>query len=227
MSSREKDLGPDGWIREAKSSIESIGPRETPIGHLRISEAAAELVKTAPGILDGRDLNVAVVVSRFTEEISARLLEGCLRELAEMRVAKVRVAAVPGAFEIPLAARRLAESRSYHALVALGAVVRGETAHFDYVCRGVSDGLMQVMQQTGVPVGFGVLTVDNRVQANARSAGVRGDKKSEDSGKGEAASEKRDNKGAEAARVAVEMALLLAACDAAPKAPGERAGPNR
>ncbi len=220
MSSRKKPLGPDVLIEDAQSRIESIDPKKALSNHMLLSEAASELVKRAPGRLDGRDLQVAVVVSRFTEEISARLLEGCLRELAKMRVTEVRVATVPGAFEIPLIARRLAESGSFDALVALGAVVRGETPHFDYVCRGVSDGLMQVMQQTGVPVGFGVLTVNKREHAHARSAGVRYDE--EPSRKGEAASEKRDNKGAEAARVAVEMARLLAVCDEAAKVYRER-----
>lgn len=227
MSSREKPLGPDAFIKDTKSRIGSVDPWETLHGGMYLSEAAAALVKPAPGILDGSGMKVAVVVSRFTEEISARLLEGCLRELAQMRVPKVRVATTPGAFEIPLAARRLAESGYYHALVALGAVVRGETAHFDYVCRGVSDGLTQVMQQTGVPVGFGVLTVENREQALARSAGVRGEAKAGTPGQEGADSGKRDNKGAEAARVAVEMARLLAACAPPAKVPVGRAGPSR
>jgi 6,7-dimethyl-8-ribityllumazine synthase len=101
------------------------------------------------------------------------------------------VAWVPGAFEIPLAARALASSGRYHALVALGSVIRGGTPHFDYVCRGVTDGIREVMRDTLVPIGFGVLTTDDVSQAVARAGGEHG------------------NKGEEAARAAIEMAALI------------------
>ena len=111
---------------------------------------------------------------------------------------------VPGAFEIPLAARELARTGRYDALVTLGVVIRGGTPHFDYVCRGVTDGLRDVMQATGVPVAFGVLTTDDVDQALARAGGADG------------------NKGAEAAQAALEMAHLRAALAAPPPDEGER-----
>jgi 6,7-dimethyl-8-ribityllumazine synthase len=103
----------------------------------------------------------------------------------------IDVAWVPGAFEIPLAARALASSNRYDALVTLGSVIRGQTPHFDYVCRGVTDGLRELMRDTALPVGFGVLTTDDADQAFARAGGDRG------------------NKGEDAARAAIEMARLM------------------
>jgi 6,7-dimethyl-8-ribityllumazine synthase len=143
--------------------------------------------------VDARGLRVAVVVARFNHLISARLLEGCVAEL-ERRGADpddVHVAWVPGAFEIPLAARALAASGRYDAIVALGAVVRGGTPHFEYVCRGVTHGLQAVMRDTSLPVAFGVLTVDHVEQALERAGGSEG------------------NKGALAAAAAIEMARLV------------------
>jgi 6,7-dimethyl-8-ribityllumazine synthase len=144
--------------------------------------------------VDARGLRVAVVVARFNHLVSARLLEGCAGEL-ERRGARpedVHVAWVPGAFEIPLAARALAASGRYDAIVTLGVVVRGGTPHFEYVCRGVTDGVQAVMRDLSVPVAFGVLTVDDVAQALERSGGSEG------------------NKGAEAAVAAIEMARLVA-----------------
>ena len=141
---------------------------------------------------DATGLRIAVVVSRFNHLVSAKLLEGCRGEL-ERRGARdgdVHVAWVPGAFEIPLAARSLASSGRYDAIVALGVVIRGGTPHFDYVCRGVTDGVGEVMRDTGVPVAFGVLTTDDLEQALARAGGAGG------------------NKGEEAALAAIEMARL-------------------
>ena len=142
----------------------------------------------------GRGLRVGIVVARFNHLISTQLLEGACERLAEAGVepADVHVAWVPGAFEIPLAARALAKSGRYHALVALGAVIRGGTPHFDYVCRAVTDGTRGVMETTGVPVAFGVLTTDDVEQALERAGGAEG------------------NKGADAAEAALEMARLLA-----------------
>jgi 6,7-dimethyl-8-ribityllumazine synthase len=105
---------------------------------------------------------------------------------------------VPGAFEIPLAARELAESGRYAAIVTLGSVIRGGTPHFDYVCDGVTDGVREVMRDTGVPVAFGVLTTDDVEQALARSGGVEG------------------NKGHDVALAAIEMARLRSALGKAP-----------
>ncbi len=142
---------------------------------------------------DASGLCFAVVVSRFNRPISEKLLEACSAELAGsgVRPDDIDVAWVPGAFEIPLAARALASSGRYDALVALGSVIRGETPHFDYVCRGVTDGLREVMRDTSVPVGFGVLTTDDAPQAVARAGGAHG------------------NKGREAAKAAIEMARLM------------------
>jgi 6,7-dimethyl-8-ribityllumazine synthase len=142
---------------------------------------------------DATGLCFGVVVSRFNEPVCARLLEGCSAELLRCgaRPEDLHVAWVPGALEIPPAALALARSGRYDALVALGAVIRGETSHFDYVCRGVSDGVREVARDTGVPVIFGVLTTDDEDQALARAGGREG------------------NKGAEAAQVAIEMARLL------------------
>jgi len=150
-------------------------------------------VKVFEACVDAAQLRFALVVSRFNHLVSVRLLDGCVAELTRRGAASedVHVAWVPGAYELPLAARTLAQSRRYDAVVALGVVVRGGTPHFDYVCRGVTDGIAAVMRDTGVPVAFGVLTTDDVEQALARAGGEHG------------------NKGAEAALVAIEMARLL------------------
>ncbi len=151
---------------------------------------------------DASGLRFAVVVSRFNEPISVKLLDGCSAELVRCgaRLEDIDVAWVPGAFEIPIVARALASSGRYDALVALGSVIRGGTPHFDYVCRGVTDGLREVMRDTSVPVGFGVLTTDDGEQAFARSGGEHG------------------NKGEEAARAAIEMARLMGRLGKPPEA---------
>jgi 6,7-dimethyl-8-ribityllumazine synthase len=142
---------------------------------------------------DASGLHFAVVVSRFNQPISVTLLDACSAELIRCgaRREDIDVAWVPGAFEIPIVARALASSGRYDALVALGSVIRGGTPHFDYVCRGVTDGLREVMRDTAVPVGFGVLTTNDVGQALARAGGDHG------------------NKGEEAARAAIEMARLM------------------
>jgi 6,7-dimethyl-8-ribityllumazine synthase len=147
-----------------------------------------------PSTLDATDLRFAVVVSRFNHLISAALLDGCCEALIERgaRSADIDVAWVPGAFEIPQAARLLAASGRYHAIVTLGSVIRGGTPHFEYVCMGVTDGVREVMRDSGVPVAFGVLTTDDVDQALARAGGAVG------------------NKGQEAALAAIEMARLCA-----------------
>ncbi len=152
---------------------------------------------------DAAGLRFAVVVSRFNQPVCERLLEACSGQLLERgaRPGDVHVAWVPGAFEIPSAARVLAVTGRYHALVALAAVIRGETAHFDYVCRAVTDGVREVARDTGVPVAFGVLTTEDEEQALARAGGREG------------------NKGAEAARVAIEMARLLPRLATPPREP--------
>jgi len=150
-------------------------------------------VNQYPSSEDASGLRFAVVVSRFNHLISARLLEACIDTLTSKGASseQIDVVWVPGAFEIPLAARTLAASGRYDALVTLGSVIRGGTPHFDYVCIGVTDGLREVMRDTAVPVGFGVLTTDDVEQALDRAGGDHG------------------NKGEEAALAAIEMARLM------------------
>jgi 6,7-dimethyl-8-ribityllumazine synthase len=118
--------------------------------------------------VDGR---VALCVARFHEELADALQEGARDALAEAGVTDVDTHNVPGAFELPLAARYAAESGRYVAVVCLGAVIRGETDHYDYVCAEAARGISQVQLLTGVPVGFGVLTVDTVQQARERVKG--------------------------------------------------------
>ncbi|HET7521747.1 MAG TPA: 6,7-dimethyl-8-ribityllumazine synthase [Bacillales bacterium] len=147
------------------------------------------------GELAGRGLTFAIVVSRFNEFITGRLLEGAEGTLRRHGVSEdsVDVAWVPGAFEIPFIAKTMAQSKKYDAVITLGAVIRGATPHFDYVCAEVSKGISSVSLDTGVPVIFGVLTTETIEQAVER------------------AGTKAGNKGAEAALGAVEMANLLRA----------------
>jgi 6,7-dimethyl-8-ribityllumazine synthase len=151
-------------------------------------------VRTLDTALDGEGLAIAVVASRFSHLIVRRLVDGCEGRLAELGCEPVDLLWVPGAFEIPLAARAAAQSGRYAAIVALGVVIRGETPHFDFVCRGVTDGCQRVSLDYGIPVAFGVQTTENVEQALARAARP---------------GEPGVNKGAEAAEAAVEMARLL------------------
>jgi 6,7-dimethyl-8-ribityllumazine synthase len=145
------------------------------------------------GNLDAAGMRVAVVASRFNDDVTKLLLDGALRELADMGLdpGSVPVVWVPGAFEIPLVAKRLAQSGARDAVICVGAVIRGDTPHFDYVASECAAGVGRVALDTGVPVAFGVLTTDDRDQAFARAGGAEG------------------NKGAEAAATAVEMVDLL------------------
>ena len=153
-------------------------------------------MRTIESKLSGAEARVAVIASRFNHVITHRLLEGCVGRLEELGCRHIDVMWVPGAFEIPLVAREAARTGRYDALVAVGAVIRGDTPHFDYVCQGVTEGLGRASLETGRPVAFGVLTTDTIEQAMVRAAGP---------------DEKGSNKGAEAAEVALEMAGLLAA----------------
>lgn len=126
----------------------------------------------APGAVDASGLRVAVVAAQWHAEVMDGLLAGAHRALAECGVEAPTVVRVPGTFELPVAARALAHT-GYDAVVALGVVVRGGTPHFEYVCRAATDGLSRVALDTGVPVGFGVLTCDTDAQARAR-AGLPG-----------------------------------------------------
>lgn len=145
------------------------------------------------GYITGKDLKIGIVVARFNEFITSKLLGGALDTLHRHGTDddNVDVAWVPGAFEIPLVAKKMAESKKYDAVICLGAVIRGSTSHYDYVCNEVSKGTAQVGLQTGVPTIFGVVTTENIEQAIER------------------AGTKAGNKGADAAMAAMEMASLL------------------
>lgn len=145
------------------------------------------------GKLIGKDLKVAIVVSRFNDFITGRLLEGAKDTLIRHDVNEdnIDVAFVTGAFEIPLVAKKLASSGNYDAIITLGCVIRGATSHYDYVCNEVAKGVSKVNDQTNVPVIFGILTTESIEQAVER------------------AGTKAGNKGAEAAVSAIEMANLL------------------
>lgn len=128
--------------------------------------------------LSAKDMCVAVVVSRFNHHITDALLEDALEtfEKFDGKRDSVDVAYVPGAFEIPVVAKKFALSKKYDGVLCLGCVIQGGTPHFEYVCQGVTSGVMQVMLETNVPMAFGVLTTDTLQQAAERSAGKEGSK---------------------------------------------------
>ena len=136
------------------------------------------------------NLRFAIVAARFNEFIVESLIKGAIEELERHGAGKgqVELIRVPGAFELPIVARKLATLRRHDAIIALGAVIRGDTPHFDFVAGEAASGLQLAALETGIPVSFGVLTCDNREQAEARAGGALG------------------NKGADAARSALEMA---------------------
>lgn len=142
--------------------------------------------------LEGKNLKFAIVVSRFNLEITGELLKGALRGLKECDVEEdhIRIVEVPGAFEIPQAAAQIAKWDRVNAIICLGAVIRGETPHFEYISAETSRGIMEVGLHFDLPVVFGLLTVNNLKQAIERSTG-------------------KNNKGRESAFAAVEMALLF------------------
>lgn len=150
-------------------------------------------MKTYEGKLVGDGLKFGIVVGRFNEFIGGKLLSGALDALKRHGAGQenVEIAWVPGAFEIPLAAKKMANSKKYDGVICLGAVIRGATPHFDYVASEVSKGIANVSLETGVPIIFGVLTTDTIEQAIER------------------AGTKSGNKGFDAAVTAIEMANLL------------------
>src|SRR5258706_6270688 len=117
----------------------------------------------------GEGLRVGIVRSRFDERIGVAMLEACRKRLAELRVTALTVVSVPGALEAPLALQKLANTEKYDALIALGAVIRGETRHFETVANESASGLMQVQLDCGIPVANGILTTDTEEQAKARA----------------------------------------------------------
>ena len=183
---------------------EELPAEEDELPRQRAEHAAGELrIPDGYGVIEGEPAggrrSVGIVVARFNGEITSELLSRALDELERAGVGReaVTVVPVPGAFELPLAAMALAKTRRYSCIVALGAVIRGETPHFDYVASEAASGLQLAGIETGVPVAFGVLTVENEEQARERL-----------------------DKGAEAVRTALEMAdvfsQLRAAAGAAP-----------
>ncbi|MBQ1901193.1 MAG: 6,7-dimethyl-8-ribityllumazine synthase [Lachnospiraceae bacterium] len=138
-------------------------------------------------------MKIGIVASRFNEIIVNKLLGGAVDGLVRHGVDENNITAawVPGAFEIPVAAKKMAESKKYDAVIALGTVIRGQTSHYDYVCNEVSKGVAQVSLETGVPVLFGVVTTENIEQAIARAGSKAG------------------NKGYDCALAAIEMVNLL------------------
>ena len=130
------------------------------------------------GFVSGKGLKFGIVVARFNEFITSKLLGGALDTLHrhETNDADIDVAWVPGAFELPIVAKKMAESGKYDAVICLGAVIRGSTTHYDYVCNEVSKGIAAVSLESGIPVLFGVLTTENIEQAIARAGSKAGNK---------------------------------------------------
>ncbi|OYO84480.1 6,7-dimethyl-8-ribityllumazine synthase [Lachnotalea glycerini] len=135
-------------------------------------------MKIYEGKLVSKDIKVGIVAARFNEFITAKLLSGALDGLKRHDVNEedIRVAWVPGAFEIPLIAAKMANSKRYDAVICLGAVIRGSTTHYDYVCSEVSKGIATVALQSNIPVMFGVLTTENIEQAIERAGSKAGNK---------------------------------------------------
>ncbi len=144
-------------------------------------------------IVASENFKIGIVASRFNDFVVGRLVDGALDGLKRHNVKdeNITLAKVPGAFEIPVAAKKMAESKKFDAIICLGAVIRGATSHYDYVCNEVSKGIAQVSLESGVPVLFGVLTTENIEQAVERSGSKAG------------------NKGTECALAAIEMIQLL------------------
>ena len=138
-------------------------------------------MKTFEGKLVSNNIKVGIVVARFNEFITSKLLSGAMDGLLRHNVKEedIQVAWVPGAFEIPLIASKMAKSGKYDAVICLGAVIRGSTSHYDYVCNEVSKGIAAVSLETGIPVMFGVLTTENIEQAIERAGSKAGNKGSE------------------------------------------------
>lgn len=161
------------------------------------------MAREITGSLDAQALRVGVIVAQFNESITARLLDGAREAAARHGVREERLAVVrvPGSFELPSTADRMARSGRWDALVALGCVIRGETAHFDFVAAEAARGVAQVARDTGVPVAFGVLTTNDVAQAMARSGGAAG------------------NRGFDAMESAIKMASVNRQIDALDNAP--------
>jgi 6,7-dimethyl-8-ribityllumazine synthase len=196
---------PPAQTSEAEPAAEPVATEPEPAAEVEASPATeqhayGELdIPNGFGVIEGSPdgaarRSVGIVVSRFNGELTQRLLDHAISELEELGVNRpnVTVMPVPGAFELPLAAMALAKTRRYACIVALGCIIRGDTPHFDFVASEAASGLQLAALETGVPVGFGVLTVETREQAEARVT-----------------------KGAEAVRTALEMAHVFSQLRAA------------
>jgi 6,7-dimethyl-8-ribityllumazine synthase len=187
----EEEEEPDDELPAAQAQEEELPPLRTAEDGQHVSGELdiPQDVNVLEGSPDGARRGVAIVASRFNGEITNKLLDAALQELDAAGVSRgaITVMPVPGAFELPLAAMALAKTRRYACVVALGCVVRGETPHFDFIASEAASGLQLAALETGVPVAFGVLTVDVVEQAEARVS-----------------------KGAEAVRTALEMADAFA-----------------
>jgi len=139
-------------------------------------------------IINGSNLKIGIVVSRFNSDITEKMLKGALEVLGRNKIKKgnIKIVRVPGSFEISLACQKLAKSKKYGALVAIGCVIKGETDHYHYVAGEAARGVREVMLKYSIPIGFGIITTNNLKQAKTRSIG-------------------RGNKGEEAAKAALEM----------------------
>lgn len=193
----------EGWpAAESSGVIEDVPVDGASVEHVRGEVQVPDGFTVLEGTPLGRRRSVGVVVSRFNGGVTDRMLQTALDALLEAGVAQdaITVVPVPGAFELPLAAMALAKTRRYACIVALGAVVRGETPHFEYVAGEAARGLNTVAVRHAMPVGFGVLTVDAMDQALARAGGAAG------------------NKGHEAAAAALQAADVIAQLRAADEA---------
>jgi 6,7-dimethyl-8-ribityllumazine synthase len=184
----ETDVEQQQWPGETEPEPESDTEEPVPAGHAPGELDIPDDVDVLEGESRGARKRVAIVLSRFNGDVTNRLLESAFAELDRVGVARdhVTVMPVPGAFELPVGAMALAKTRRYACIVALGCVIRGETAHFDYVAGEAASGLQLAALETGVPVAFGVLTTETLEQAMARV-----------------------DKGGEAVRTALEMADLF------------------
>lgn len=152
-----------------------------------------EELRIIEGSLEARNLKFTIVAARFNDSVVERLIEGSLDALRRHGAdpAQLELVRVPGAYDLPVVVRRIAESGRVDAIIALGAVIRGETAHFDFVAGECAAGLSRVAADTGIPVAFGVLTTDTEEQAEERAGGKEG------------------NRGADAAQTAIRLATLM------------------
>ncbi|MDH3588195.1 MAG: 6,7-dimethyl-8-ribityllumazine synthase [Gammaproteobacteria bacterium] len=153
--------------------------------------------RESSGVADARDLRIAIVASRFNDVVVDKLVNGALETLSRMGAERpdINITRVPGAWELPLAAQEIAKTGRTDAIIALGAVIRGDTPHFDYICAECASSLSRVSLEHSLPVAFGVLTCDTVAQAQARCG------------------DNSENKGSEAAIAAVEMAQVLRRLD--------------